>query len=308
MGIVKSLVRYCTDPDYRFLFNIKRGLYANMPDEEYLKRRFHASRGYDMDFDNPQTFSEKLQWLKLHDHNPVYTTLVDKIEVKQYIKEAIGESYLIPTLGVWNSAEDIGFEKLPSQFVLKCTHDSGRVFICRDKATFNKEMAKDVLEKSLQHNFYWWTREWPYKAVKPRIIAEKLIYEKDRPSSDLVDYKFYCFNGIVEYCQVIKDRTTAETIDFFDRNWVHQDFCGLNPNACPSDKPISKPVCLEHMIEVAEKLSHNIPFVRIDLYEIDSCVKFGEITFYPMSGFGCFTPTEYDRILGDKIQLSAMND
>lgn len=282
--------------------------YKLWPDALWLKMLYHSRMHRKLNLKHPELFTEKLNWLKLHDRNPKYSRLVDKYEVKQYIRETIGDEYVIPAYGVWGHFDDIDFDSLPDQFVLKCTHDSGRVFICRDKATFNKEMAKDVLEKSLQHNFYWWTREWPYKAVKPRIIAEKLIYEKDRPSSDLVDYKFYCFNGIVEYCQVIKDRTTAETIDFFDRNWVHQDFCGLNPNACPSDKPISKPVCLEHMIEVAEKLSHNIPFVRIDLYEIDSCVKFGEITFYPMSGFGCFTPTEYDRILGDKIPLSAMND
>lgn len=300
MGIVKSLVRYCADSDYRFLFNIKRGLYTNMPDEEYLKRRFHAARGYDMDFDNPQTFSEKLQWLKLHDHNPVYTTLVDKIEVKQYIKEVIGESYLIPTQGVWNSAEDIDFEKLPSQFVLKCTHDSHGVVICKDKSKLDVNATRAKLSAALKSSYYLTFREWPYKNVKPRILAEPYMSNN---GDELVDYKVHCFNGKAKLVLVCAGRfaPTGLTEDFYDCEWNHLDV--KRPKAPNTTVQQERPTQLEEMIRIAEILSQDIPFVRVDFYIIGGNVIFGEMTFFPASGFTPFVPDEWDKTLGDWLEL-----
>lgn len=300
MGIVKSLVHYCTDQDYRFLFNTKRGFYTNMPDEEFLKRRFHAARGYYMDFDNPQTFSEKLQWLKLHDHNPFYTTLVDKVEVKQYIKEKIGERYLIPTLGVWNRAEDISFESLPSQFVLKCTHDSHGLVICKDKSKLDVKAARSKLDTALKSSYYLTFREWPYKNVKPRILAEPYMSNN---GDELIDYKVHCFNGKAKLVLVCAGRfaATGLTEDFYDCEWNHLNM--KRPKVPNTTVQQEKPEQLDEMIQIAEKLSRDIPFVRVDFYIIGGNVVFGEMTFFPASGFTPFVPDEWDETLGNWLEL-----
>ena len=300
MGIVKSLVHYCTDQDYRFLFNIKRGFYTNMPDEEFLKRRFHAARGYYMDFDNPQTFSEKLQWLKLHDHNPFYTTLVDKVEVKQYIKEKIGERYLIQTLGVWNRAEDISFESLPSQFVLKCTHDSHGLVICKDKSKLDVKATRSKLDTALKSSYYLTFREWPYKNVKPRILAEPYMSNN---GDELIDYKVHCFNGKAKLVLVCAGRfaPTGLTEDFYDCEWNHLDM--KRPKVPNTTEKQLRPAQLEEMIRIAEMLSQDIPFVRVDFYIIDGNLIFGEMTFFPASGFTPFVPDEWDETLGNWLEL-----
>jgi hypothetical protein len=276
-----------------------------LPDSLYLKLLFYCQTGKRVHLKHPKTFNEKLQWLKLYDHKPEYTTMVDKYAVKEYVSNIIGEEHIIPSLGVWNRPEDITWDELPRQFVLKTTHGGGGkgVIICKDKLTFDKEKAIDNLKMAMRRNLYHRFREWPYKNVPKRIIAEKFMEEHDNPTDDLIDYKFYCFSGEPTYCQVIKDRRKKETIDFFDMEWKHQDFIGLNTNAVYAEVLPKKPTRFDDMKSIAKSLSKAIPFSRIDLYEINGIVYFSEITFYPRSGFGRFSPQRYDQILGDKIIL-----
>lgn len=278
-----------------------------IPDKQYLKWMFRQQMGYKLDLDNPKTFCEKIQWLKLYNRKPEYTQMVDKYEVKKYVANIIGNEYIIPTLGVWDRFEDIDFDKLPNQFVLKTTHGGGNtgVVICRDKSKLDKDAARKRLNKSLRMSIYDLLKEWPYKDVEQRIIIEE--YLECIGNTDLVDYKFYCFNGQPLYCQVIKDRNSKETIDFFDQEWNHQVFYGLNPKAIQSSYPIDRPINYDKMVEVASKLSHNIPFARVDLYNIEGKIYFGEITFFPASGYGVFTPSGWDDKLGNLIKLPNIN-
>lgn len=274
-----------------------------LPDKIYLKLFYRRVVGEKLDLKKPRMFGEKIQWLKLNDRNPIYTNLVDKYEVRKYIKEKIGEEYLIPLLGVWNNVSEIDFESLPNQFVLKTTHDSGGVVICKDKRNFDIEKAKKFLSKHLQDNFYYLGREWPYKNVKPRIIAEKYMSELN--NTDLIDYKIYCFSGKAKYCQVIKNRSVNETIDFYDENWTHQEFVGIcsYEGQYSNGKATNKPKNYDLMKQICEKLSEKIAFVRVDFYEIDQKLYFGELTFYPGCGFGKFYPENWNYRLGDMINL-----
>ena len=226
--------------------------------------------------------------------------MVDKYEVKKYIAQIIGEEYIIPTLGIWEKFDDINFECLPNQFVLKCTHDSGGLVICRDKKTFDRNSAKKIIEKSLKRNFYFWGREWPYKEVKPRIIAEKYM-EDD--SGELKDYKIHNFNNGKKIILVCKDRfsTRGMTEDFFDESWNHLDIA--RPGHKNSKNVILKPKNLEKMLCFSEKLAHDIPFLRVDFYEVGGKVFFGELTFYPSSGFISFEPSSVDQKWGEYIDL-----
>jgi len=257
--------------------------------------------GKALNLDNPQTFNEKLQWLKLHDHNPLYTTLVDKYEVKQYIKEKLGEEYVIPIIGgPWTSVDDINFNELPNQFVLKCTHDSGGIVICRDKTKLDVEAAKKKLKKALKTKFYYGSREWPYKNVKPRIIAEK--YMENESTDELIDYKLMCFNAKVKAIFTCSERFSdgGMKVTFFDTDWKKLPFERHYP---VSSVDIEKPKTYEEMIKIAEKLSTNMSFVRIDFYEIQNKIYFGEFTFYPGSGFEEFNPEIWDLKLGNWIML-----
>lgn len=275
-----------------------------LPDQIYLKWLFWLKMGKRLDLGAPKTFSEKLQWLKLYNRKPEYTTMVDKYSVKNHVATIIGSEYVIPTLCVWDKPEDIEWDKLPDKFVLKTTHGGGSagVVICRNKAIFDRKMAVDKLKKSLMQDIYKSLREWPYKNVPKRVMAEQYI-EPQPGVKDLPDYKWYCFDGEPRYCQVIQDRTTNETIDFFDTNWRHQEFIGLNPSARFATVEPTKPVNLETQVNVARQLSKGFPFVRIDLYEVKGRVYFGEITFYPMSGFGIFCPEKYNDLLGSMLTL-----
>lgn len=304
---MQSLKHYIKHPSSTLAAIIQRMSFLFPNDKLYLKILFRLRMGYRLDLDNPQTFCEKIQWLKLYNRKPEYTQMVDKYEVKNYVANIIGDEYIIPTLGVWDRFDDIDFDKLPNQFVLKTTHGGGGggVIICKDKMTFNKVSAKSRFEKSIKTCIYKSLREWPYKDVKRRIIAEE--YLECIGNTDLVDYKFYCFNGQPIYCQVIKDRNSEETIDFFDQEWNHQVFYGLNPNAIQSSYPIDRPINYDKMVEVASKLSHNIPFARVDLYNIEGKIYFGEITFFPASGYGVFTPSGWDEKLGNLIKLPNIN-
>ncbi len=274
------------------------------PDKLYLQLLFKQCMGYSLNLNNPQTFAEKLQWLKLYNRKPEYTQMVDKYAVKEYVANIIGKEYIIPTLGVWDRVEDIDYDALPNQFVLKTTHGGGScgVVICKDKTTFDIDSCKKKLKQSLHHNIYRQFREWPYKNVKRRIIAEQFM--SDNIHQDLIDYKFFCFNGVPQYCQVIRDRRKKETIDFYDMQWVHMPFVGLNPVVKNGLNPVERPRQLNTMIEICKKLAKNIPFVRIDLYLINNKIYFGEITFFPASGLGIFTPEEWNDTLGEMIFLS----
>lgn len=278
-----------------------------LPDSLYLKLRYRFQMGKRLNLRCPCTFQEKLQWLKIHDHNPLYTTMVDKILVKDYVSSKIGSHYIIPLLGIWDRPEDIEWEKLPSRFVLKTNHSGGNtgVVICKNKTTFDYDNAIKKLNASLKADVYRDLREWPYKNVSKKIFAEEYI-EITPTETSLTDYKWYCFNGEPKFCQVIQDRSTNETIDFFDTEWQHLDFVGLNPLANNSSVPHKCPENLKKQIEIARKLSAGIPFSRIDLYESGIGTLFGEITFYPASGIGSFRPDKYDRLLGEMLDISEL--
>lgn len=281
-----------------------------LPDETYVKLLYRFRMGKRLHLENPITFQEKIQWLKLHDRNPRYTQLVDKILVKEYVTKTIGSDYVIPLLGVWEKPEDIDWNNLPNKFVLKTNHSGGNtgVIVCRDKDTFDKKDAIKKLNLSLRTDVYTLFREWQYKNIKKRVFAEAFV--ETRPEvTDLPDYKWYCFNGEPKFCQVIQDRTTEETIDFFDTEWKHQEFIGLNAkfsNAKFSNAKVQpkRPKDLALQIRIAKKLSKNIPFSRIDLYQTDDKVYFGEITLYPASGIGIFTPDKYSTTLGQLIDMN----
>lgn len=297
----RKLLKYFMDADYRFITNSRYGGYKNWSDEAFLKRCYKARMKKALNLENPQTFNEKLQWLKLYNRKPIYTTMVDKHDVKAYVAERIGEEYIIPTLGVWDSFDEIDFDALPNQFVLKCTHDSGGLVICKDKACLDFEKARKKIEKSLKRDFFSSGREWPYKNVKPRIIAEQFM--EDPETQELRDYKFFCFDGVVKALYVASDRQTpGEEVkfDFFDADYNHLNFRNVHKNAkvCPA-----KPKRFELMKELAAKLSAGVPHLRVDFYEVNGKVYFGEFTFFHMCGWTPFQPEEWDYTFGNWLQL-----
>ena len=295
---VKEIVK---NPYKIFESLAKRGYLNCLPDKVYIKFLFRSRMGRWPNFKNPQTFNEKLQWLKLYDRKPIYTTLVDKYAVKQYVAERIGEDYIIPTLGVWEKFDDIDFDTLPDQFVLKCTHDSGGIVICRSKKDLDLPAARNKIEKCLKRNFYWNGREWPYKKVKPRIIAE--AYMEDTATKELRDYKFFCFNGEPKFILVCRDRfgKSGLTEDFYTVEWQHLQL--KRPKHPNAEVPAEKPEELEQIVEISKKLSKGIPFVRTDFYVVNHKVYFGEFTFFPANGFERFEPEEWDNICGSWIRL-----
>lgn len=247
---------------------------------------------------HPQTFNEKLQWLKLNDKHEEYTRFVDKYEVKNYVCQVLGEDFIIPTLGVWNNFDDIDFTMLPNQFVLKTTHDSGGIVVVKDKSKLDLKAAKKKLERSLKRNYYYEHREYPYKNVKPRIIAEKFMV--DESGTELKDYKFFCFEGDVKFLFVATDRPSDTRFDFFDAEFKHLPFKQGHPWA---KKEIKKPVGFEEMKRLASILSKNIPHVRVDLYNINGKIYFGEMTFFHFSANVPFEPAEWDKKIGSLLKL-----
>lgn len=269
--------------------------------ERYIRKIFYRKVGYPLNLDCPKTYNEKLQWLKLYWHHPLLTVLVDKYLVKYYVAKKIGEQYLIPTLGVWDNVMDIDWKSLPDQFVLKCTHDSGGIIICHDKTKLDIRATVKKLKKLLSRNFYYSCFEWPYKDVKPRIIAEP--YMSDSRSGDLNDYKFFCFDGKVEAMFVATERNIKDEevkFDFFDSDFNHLPFTQGHPN---SSCVISRPSGFEKMKELACKLSRDFPHVRVDFYEIDGQIFFGEMTFFHNAGLVKFNPQEWDDIFGCWLNL-----
>lgn len=296
-----KLIRFIYDRDYRFLHFSQLGKYNTMDDAEYLRRLYRSRMGIDLNLENPTRYTEKLQWLKLYDRKPEYTVMVDKYAVKSYVAKKIGHSYIIPTLGVWERFEDIDFDKLPNQFVLKCTHDSGGLVICRDKSVLDMEAAARKIRASLKRNYYYSSREWPYKNVKPRIIAEKYI--EDHNSSGLRDYKFFCFNGKVEFLYLSEGLENHQTarISFVSLDWKPMWFSRDDYKEFEVLPP--KPHNFELMIELAEKLSSGFPHLRVDFYEVENQVLFGELTFFNGSGFTRFNPIKADYEIGKLIKL-----
>lgn len=278
---------------------IKRQFRCVLDDKEYLSRQFEYRMGYRLDLDNPCTFNEKLQWLKLYDRRPEYTEMVDKYEVKKYISDKIGEGYVIPTLGIYDSFDEIEFEGLPNQFVLKCTHDSGSIMICLDKSQFQIEAAKEFFYSRLNNNFYWVCREWPYKNVKPRIIAEKYISDSTKKAPH--DYKVFCFEGVPHLIEFICNRFTNPTQDFYDVNW-HKTEIYEKDIPC-SDFVAERPANLGKMLELSERLASGTHCLRVDWYDVDGQLYLGELTFYDGAGFEEFLPKSRGLYLGSLIKL-----
>ena len=280
-----------------------------MSDERYLSLMYRTILHSELDLNNPKGFNEKLQWLKIYDRKAEYTTMVDKYAVKQYVAEKIGEQYIIPTLGIWKRFDDIDFDSLPNQFVLKCTHDSGGLVVCKDKNKLDKEAAKAKIERSLKKNYYWSSREWPYKNVPPRIIAEKYMFNSKTTANEtesLKDYKFYCFNGEPQYLYVSDqmDNHSKARVSFVDKDWKKAPF-GRTDYKEFEVLP-EKPQHFEDMLKLARILSKNIAFLRVDLYEINDKIYFGELTFHPCAGFMPFKPKEWDEKLGEMISLPSI--
>lgn len=289
------------DPKRIFSLLGSKGLLNWIPDELYIRLQFRLAMGYWPDLKNPKTFNEKLQWLKLHDRNPLYTTLVDKYAVRQYIAETIGEEYLIPLVGgPWKNAGEIDFDALPEQFVLKCNHDSGGVIVCKDKSKLDVEAARAKLNKRLGLNYYYANREWPYKDVEPCIIAEKYMADAN---GELTDYKFFCFNGKADSVMVCIDRSIGEPKFYFlDRKWNLLRYNQRGKNA-PEDFKLPQVDEIGEMFELANKLCSGMPFVRVDLYLVRGKIYFGELTFFSESGYDNLIVPESDLYLGDLLKL-----
>lgn len=279
---------------------IARKLVKFLSDELYIKMLFHSRVGYYPNLDNPRTYNEKLQWLKLNYKRPEYTKMVDKYSAKEYVASVVGEKYIIKTLGIWERVEDIDWDSLPNRFVIKVTSDSGGIVVCKDKATLDIEQAKAKLRKGWGKNYYLYNKEYPYRDIQPRIIAEEYI--EDESGYELKDYKFFCFDGHPKYLFVASDRhSTEETkFDFFDLNWEHLPVINGHPN---SSVEIKKPLNFEEMIQVAAKLSKGMPHVRVDLYNNNGKIYFGELTFFHWSGMIAYQPIEWDYKFGDYINL-----
>ena len=304
-----SLISYIKNPR-----NIgKMVLYhfgGNLSDALYLKLMYYFQTGKRLNLKHPKTFNEKLQWLKLYDRKPEYATMVDKYAVKGYVAKNIGEEHIVPTLGVWDSPEEIAWDELPRQFVLKTTHGGGSkgIVLCEDKEKLDKEEAVRILQAAMKRDLYKNYREWPYKNVKHRVLAEEYLSEKGASNDQdegLKDYKFYCFNGKPLYCVVISGRRKKFVNDYFDMEWSHQP---ITLKGLPfAERVPEKPKGFETMRQLATKLSSGHPHLRVDFYEVNGKVYFSELTFYSSSGFGQFTPDECDEAWGNLINLEQTN-
>ncbi|MCQ2160846.1 MAG: glycosyl transferase [Bacteroidales bacterium] len=291
MSSNKSLSWIMSDAIWRVIMHV-------VPTKLYLTLKYRVIFGASINWKNPKTYSEKLQWLKLYGYKPEYSDYVDKIKVKSFVASTIGEEYVIPTLGIWDSGSDIDFTNLPEKFVLKCNHDSGAVIICSDKRQLNEDSARLAMNKQLKTNYYLKGRETPYKFVKKQVFAEQYIH--DKATDELIDYKFYCFDGVPRLLLIATDRKTDVKFDFFDMDFNHLNIKRGHENAT---KMIDQPKNFGLMKDIASRLSTGIPHVRVDLYEANGKVYFGEMTFYPSSGFTPFEPGDWEYKLGEWITL-----
>ena len=297
-----KLIKILTHPNIIILYLMNKGHLRFLTDERYIRLRYYLEMGKKLNLINPQTFNEKLQWLKLHDKKDLYTTLVDKYEVKKYVKNIIGEEYIIPTICIYDKLEDINFDDLPNQFVMKCTHDSGGLLICKDKSKLNIKEAKKNINKFFKRKYFYIHREWPYKNIKPRILIEKYITNK---KGVLDDFKLQTFNGKVAYSFVCTDRAKGKVkYTFFDKN---KKFIPVTQCGAPNDPQNAKlPNNYKKFVELAELLAKDIPEVRMDFYNVDGKIYFGEFTFFDAAGFGAFDPPEWDYKFGSMLDLSEL--
>ena len=272
-----------------------------LPNKQYQKLQYYLNTGKRLNIKNPKLYQEKIQWLKLYYHNPIMTTLVDKAGVRDYIKSTIGEEYLVPVYGIYDKWSDIDFDALPNEFVIKCTHDSGSVSICKNKSNWDKIKAREIIEKSLSMNYFWRAREWAYKNVKPRIIIEE--YLKDNKFEDAPDYKFFCFDGKVRMFRINTGRHSKEGLksNFYELPWKRMDI-GEQGYANNLEEE-TMPAQFEKMVQLAELLSNGFPHVRIDFNYINDKIYFGEFTFYHNGGRHLFNPYESNIAIGNWLKL-----
>ena len=286
----KTICEICEYKDYKYA--------PLIPDKLFLKCFYRKHLNKKLNLKNPQTFNEKLQWLKLYDRKPIYTTMVDKATMKDYVSNVIGDGYEIKTIGIYKNVEEIPFDQLPDKYVVKCTHDSGSAFICRDKSKINLESLKHRITEKLKKNYYWYGREWCYKRVVPRIIVEEYL---DDNGKDLLDYKLFCFNGQVKLYDIHFNRFGNHKTNLYN---INGDLLNFEFENMPSDPDIiaKRPDKFSEMVTIAEILSKDIPFLRVDFYSVNNRIYVGELTFYPSSGVQGFTNSG-DNILGRMLEL-----
>lgn len=291
--------RFLTNPVIRFGYLNKLGLYAWMPDEAFLRKNYRIALGENPDLKAPKTYNEKMQWLKLHDRKPIYTQMVDKYAMREFVAQKVGEKYLVPLLGVWENPDDIDFQMLPDQFVLKCNHNSGLgMCVCRDKSKLDIPKVREKLKKGIAQDYYLLNREWPYKDVQRKITAE--VYLKDSEDKDLTDYKFFCFQGVPRVMYITKENSGLPGMDFFDMDFNHLELCMGDQ---PAEILPEKPECFEEMKQVAAVLSEGVPQLRVDFYQVNGNIYVGELTLYHGSGLTKTTPREWNQRLADWIVL-----
>ena len=292
---------FIENPQYFITSPASKGWLNWVPDSLYLKVLYRVIMGRKLNLKNPKEYNEKLQWLKLNDRKPEYSTMVDKYEVRGYIGDLLGDKYLIPCLGIYDSVDDIDIDALPDKFVLKCTHDSGSVEICKDKSSFDIEGARHRLSQAMKRNYYATYREWPYKYVKPRIIAEGYL---EGDGGDLKDYKVMCFNGEAKIIEVHENRFVegkVHTQTFYDREWNIVPLTQIE--TVTVDRPGERPRQLDEILRLSELIAKNMYHARIEWYIEGDKIYFGEITFFDGSGFESFSTPEMERMLGDMINL-----
>ena len=292
---------FIENPQYFITSPAAKGWLNWVPDSLYLKVLYRVIMGRKLNLKNPKEYNEKLQWLKLNDRKPEYSTMVDKYEVRGYIGDLLGDKYLIPCLGIYDSVDDIDIDALPDKFVLKCTHDSGSVEICKDKSSFDIEGARHRLSQAMKRNYYATYREWPYKSVKPRIIAEGYL---EGDGGDLKDYKVMCFNGEAKIIEVHENRFVegkVHTQTFYDREWNIVPLTQVE--TVTVDRPGERPRQLDEILRLSELIAKDMYHARIDWYIEGDKIYFGEITFFDGSGFESFSTPEMERMLGDMINL-----
>ena len=301
MRFLQIIKRFIKNKETRFLYITQLHLTDHLSDKAFLYRKYKVYLNNSIDLSKPTTFNEKLQWLKLYDRKPEYTVMVDKYRVREYIADKIGPQYLIPLLGVWDKAEDIDFEALPEKFVLKCNHNSGLgMCICEDKSALDIRRVRRELRRGLKQDYYLTGREWPYKDVPRKIVAEEFLKSDE---GGLTDYKVHCFNGVPRFVLVCRDRFTESglTEDFYTTDWERMPL--KRPNVPNAALPLERPRELEKILVLAARLSENIPFLRVDFYIVEGKIYFSELTFFPASGFAPFEPEDWDRTFGDWLVL-----
>lgn len=298
--MIKKIIKVIKKPSILILYLGSLGLLNKMDDKKYLELIYKIRNGEKLNIDNPRTFNEKLQWLKVYDHKDIYSKMVDKYEAKLFLSDLIGNKYIVKTYGVFNSFDEIDFDKLPDQFVIKCTHDCGGLIICKDKKTLDLNLAKKKINKCLKKNYYYSTREWPYKNVKPRIIIEELLVNDD--GTEPIEYNFFCFNGIPKIVLTCHgDKRVKRYNDFYDMSFNKLDLKCTYDN---SDFIEKKPVLFEEMVKLSTIISKDLPHLRVDFYLCDGKLYIGELTFYHWSGFGKYSPKKWNYELGDMLDLS----